>query len=922
VRKEQLLLVGCAAIGALLVFTSTGKYAEVGAAGLTFSSPTSVAIVSAVQPDPVKGLSAEPLKGRSLSQLVRTEKRPALPPLEGPPQPPFWWVRLITWPGPGAGAWGVWKGARGQIVVVKQPTEDPNKPAAPDKPDTPVEPPKPAFDPAKAAKMIRTGGEEVLVRFELTGAFKGQPDWVILEKWPNVTFKVHNLKKENGSELGAYDATPELIQSTTAVFLAKTLENEYWEERIKRHVKDDDHDALVALAKWTFDTLPSHVGIDKMTGIDDKAPYGIAAVRLAIADQTKAVELVPDLAGTKALVEYCRAGFDLDGQIRAWRKFLASGHANDNSALIAVGEELERLGALDAAKANYLKAAQSGDSNAKLRAALVDEREGLVDAAAEELKPLVGVAGVGARAAMALGRIALAQGKIEEAAAYAEQAKKDGSGVELNLLLGSVQYAQAKYADAEKSFAAAREDDAHSAWLSNRGMALVGKGTLPDLDEAKKAFNTCLDKDPMNLLDPLFGLGDAYQRLGDVQHSNDFFETALARSPDNPWILLRMATIKLRDGQPDKALELGMHLLDVAPECDDALWLVGRAAASLSTPDLEKAVTHLRRAVDKEGDNHEFTNEYARALLAAGRVEEAIKVLDAATDVNKGFARSDARMLALAAWARFLGKRPVSPDVLDAIQRGQRATPDDATKDWLESTKKALIEWDHTRVWQDDFDRPPSSNVGNNWREQENLGIGISIDAGHAVFKSQNVKNAAPTRQGATVLDRDEDLGRFKQMQSSFKTCQGVETTFGLHLGPPAERDPKKGRSAFEVAIGCDRNGFMEVWAQVGKEASAKPYLVKDAAGNPRPWPMDDYHTVKIIRKDDVRGVFEIWLDDEQITLTTGTAEKPVTTSRFESQSLNAQPGKMFALGFIVDADAGAMVDVAVDMVQVTKIYK
>ena len=106
------------------------------------------------------------------------------------------------------------------------------------------------------------------------------------------------------------------------------------------------------------------------------------------------------------------------------------------------------------------------------------------------------------------------------------------------------------------------------------------------------------------------------------------------------------------------------------------------------------------------------------------------------------------------------------------------------------------------------------------------------------------------------------------------------------------------------------------------KEASAKPYLVKDAAGNPRPWPMDDFHTVKIIRKDDVRGVFEIWLDDEQISLTIGTPEKPVTVSRFESQSLNAQPGKMFALGFIVDADAGAMVDVAVDTVQVTKIYK
>jgi len=920
VRKEQILLVACAAVGALLVYSSTGKYAEVGAAGLSFSSPAAVSVVAAAQPDPVKGLSAEPLKGRPLSVMVRTEKRPPLPALEGPGQLPPFWVRLITSPGPAAGSW---KGVRAPIVVIKPPEEDPNKPAAPAAPqETPVEPLKPKFNAAKAAKLVGAGGEEVLVRLEPTGAFKGQPDWVILEKWPNVTFKVHSLKKDDGSEIGNYDATPAMIASMT-VTLAKTLENEYNEERIKRHVRDDDHDALVSLAKWTFETLPSHVGIDKMTGVEDKTPYGIAAVKYAIADQKKAVKLVPDLIGTKTLVEYCRAGFDLDGRIRAWREFLEAGHQNDISALIAVGDELERLGAFEAAKALFLKAAQSGDSNAKLKATLIDEREGRTDAAIEQLKPLLDVAGVGARAAMAMARIALGSGQVAEAAAYAEKAKKDGSGAELNQLLGAVQYAQGKYADAEKSFAAAREDDAHSTWLSNRGLALVAKSTLADIEEAKKAFNVCLDKDPLNLLDPLFGLGDCYQRMGDVQHSNDFFETALARSPDNPWILLRMGTIKLRDGQPDKALELGAHLLDVAPGCTDGLWLVGRAAASLPTPDLEKAVTHLRRAVEKEPDNHDFVNEYARALLASGRVEEAIKTLDAAVDVNKGFARNDARMLALDAWAAFQGKRPVNPDVNAVLQRGLRAQPDDATKEWLDTIRKALSDWDKTREWTDDFDRPPSSNVGNGWREQENLGVNVAIDGGRAVFNSKSVKAAATSRQGATILDREEDLGRFKQLIGRFKACQGVETTFGLHMGPPAERDPKsKKSSAFEIALGCDRNGFMEIWVQGPKEASAKPILVKDAAGNPRPWPMDDFHTVKIVRKDDVRGYFEVWLDDEQITLTTGTAEKPVTQSRFEVASLNAQPGRMFALGFIVDADAGALVDVAVDMVQVTKINK
>lgn len=916
-RKEQILLVACAGVGALLVWSATGKYSEVGATDLTFSPASAVKVVSGVQPDPVKGLSAEGLKPRSLSAMVRTEKRPRLPEIPGPGPLPIWWVRLIPSPGPSAESWKAW---RAPMSVVKAPEEDPNAPPPPAVPEP--EPFKPKFVAAKQARLVYTGGDERMVRLELTGAFKGQPDWTILEKWPNVTFKAHQLDKE-GKAIGGYDVTPEMIQSITAVHLAKTLENEYWEERIVRRVKDDDREALVSLAKWTFETLPTRTGVDKATGVEDKAPYGQGAVKFAIADMKKAVKLQNDLAGTKLLVEYCRAGFDLEGQVRAWREFLDSGHANDIGALIAVGDEFERNGALEAAKANFLKAAQTGDSVGKLKAALIEEREGRFDAATEGLKPLVGVAGVGARASMALGRIALSQGNVQEAAAHAEAAKKDGSGPELSLLVGAVQYAQGKFADAEKTFAAARESDAHSVWLSNRAMALVGKATFGDLEEAKKAFNACLDKDPLNLIDPLLGLGDRYQRLGDVQHSNDFFETALLRAPKHPWILLRLAMIRLRDGQPDQALKLGTDLLEVAPGCTDGLWLVGRAAASLPTPDYEKAIAHLRRAVDKEPDNRDYTNEYARALIAAGRVEEAIKVLDAATDVNKGFARNDARMLAMAAWARYLGKRPVNPDVADALQRGLRAQPDDATKEWIEAARKALVEWDHTRVWADDFERPASSNVGNGWREQENLGISVQIDGGgRAVFKAQNVKNAAPGRLGATLLERDEDMGRFREMQATFKAFQGVETTFGLHLGPPGERDQKKGRAAFEIAIGCDRNGFMEVWAPVGRETSARPYLVKDAAGNPRPWPMDDFHTVKIVRKDDLRGIYEIWLDDEQISLTTGTAEKPVVSTKFEVQSLASQAGRMFALGFIVDADGGAQVDVSVDSVQLTKIYK
>jgi len=933
VRKEQLFLVVCAVVGAALVWSSTGRYSEVGAASLTFSPTASVKIVNGAQPDPVKGLSPDPLKGRALSAMVRVEQRPPSPTLPGPLPPPIRWVRPITTPG---ATIENDKNSRAPMVVVKPPEEDPNAAAAPQPKDEPVDqgPAKPKWTKEHQARIVRTGGEETYVRLEPTGAFRGQPDWVILEKWPNVTFRIHSYnvgnKDQPWTEMGVMDATPEMIQGISAVYLSKTLENEFYEERIKRHVGENNRDAIVSFAKWVFETLPSHVGIDPATGFDQKQPYGLEAVARAKGEFKKAQALQNDLDITKQLGACCRAAYDPEGELKAYLDYLHAGHASDIGALNMVGDEYMREGAYESAREHYQKAAATGDTESRLKLGLIAANEGKFDEAADALKPIVGVANFGGRAALALAKISLAQAKLDEAAQYLEQAKRDASGVELNNVVGALQYAQGKYDDAAKSFALAKTDDPRtiSYWRSNRGMALAAQSTLPTLDEAKKEFNACLDKDPLNLVDPLFGLGDYYQRIGDAQHSSDYFETALARAPDNPWILLRLAMIKLRDGQPAAALTLGTHLLEVAPGCNDALWVVGRAAATLDAPDLEKAASHLARAVDKESDNHEFLNEYARALLASGRTDEAIKKLDAACNVNGGFARNDARMLALAAWARYIGKRPVTPDVLDALNRGLRATPDDATKEWLDATKKALIEWDRTRVWRDDFDRSASGNVGNNWREQENLGINIGIGEGsNVVFRTgqSGVRDAAKTRAGATILDREDDLGRFKEMRASFKASQGVETVFGMHLGPLAERpDPngKRGRTAFEISFGCDRNGNMVLWTQLPKEASTTEHIVKDAAGANRQWPMDEAHTVRIVRTDETRGYFEVWLDDEKITYIGGTADKPTPMSRFEIGSLNAQAGRMFAFGFVVDADSGAQVDVSVDWVELTKVIR
>lgn len=912
-RKEQTLFVVCGAIAALLIWGATGKYQEVDAASLPAGK--SVDTIPAVAPDPVADLSTVALTGRGISAQVRSEKRAPLPEIPAPGLLALLWVRPVPAPGPMPDSW---RALRTGIVPKEAPpptdatNPDPNagNVTDPDQPDDPIsdlpEINKKPYDAALEAKLVGKGGEETTVQLIPDGPIKGQPDWVILEQWSSGPFIAVYLDSK-GKEIGRRPFGPQEIEEQfTTVHLRKTLLNEFHEERIRRGVKDGDREAMIRFAQWVYETLPSR------KGAGEERPYGLAAIRLAIEILEKVG--ANDLALARTLGGYYRAVYDVDGELRTYQNYVAK-RPGDSGGLLLLAEAYERHGLHALATSIYEKLAQTGDAEAKLRAGLAALHMGRLKQATETLRGVASAASVAPRAALGLARAALRRGDVQAAASFLDQAKPATAAS--NLVLGSVQYAQGRFADAGNTFAtAAAAEERSTAWRSNRGMALLAAG---DLDGAKKEFDSCLDEDPLNLLDPLFGLGEVHQRNG-LPRSVDVFETAYARAPDHPWILLRLGTARLRDGQPEKALALGMRLLEVAPGCTEGLWLVGRAASSLEKPDWEKAIDYLRRAVQKEPDNRDFLYEFGRALAMGGRMDEAVKVLEAATSVTGGVGRSDARLLALLAWARFHGKRPVV-DVFEALERAKRANPDDPTKDWLTETRRILDVWDATRVWEDTFDPPAKQVLSNGWTEADQAnGVKIgSNDKGHLVFVAEAGKaRAASDREGATRVYRMEDLGRFRSAEATFKAMAGVETIFHMTLGQVPSRTQQARRGGgFEIGVGCDRNGFMVLWVtgHGTTKQGTQEVQVKDAQGNPRPWPMDDFHTVRIVRTDDAKGYFEIWLDEERLLAADG---KPT----FEVPSFSKQANKKFNLGFLVDADTGASVDVAVDWVRVTNTTK
>jgi tetratricopeptide (TPR) repeat protein len=925
VRKEQILLVVAVTLGALLVWSASGSYTEVGAA--TLPAGKAVGLVEARRPDPVGGLAKEPLKGRAAWAVVRSETRPPLPPIPAPSAMPLPWVRPVTRPGPSPEHW---LPLRTAIIPVPKP-KDAEKEKADDSGATPAEPAgdQPAetpelftkakpFDPAKAAKVVQVGKDDVPVILEPTGKFKGQPDWVILEAWPDVTFEIHWLTPKTGVPFAHTPIGPAEIQGYKTVHLKPTLDNCFHEERITRGVRDDDREALIKFAAWCFTDLT------KMSG-EDGAQFGIGAVRKAIEVLEKAKAISADVDLIRTLGSYYRAAFDLDGVARTYLEYL-KGHQTETGAQLLVGEAYERVGCWASARTLYENAAKTGDAESRLRVGLMLEREGELDKAADILKLIAGQAGVGPRANLALARIAVRNGDLKGAAACANEARKDPSA-SLNLVLGSILYLNGKYGEAAATFGAAKEDEVASVWRSNRGLAMLAAG---ELDGSAKEFQTCLDTDPLNLLDPLFGLAEAFQRKSEPDRSNAYYETALARGPADPWMLLRAGTLRLRDGQAQEALKLGLKLLEVAPGCNEGLWLVGRAYASLAEPDWEKSASYLRRVCAKEQENKDFLFEFARVLVLSGKVDEAIKVLEAATDVKSGFARTDGRLIGLLGWARFLAKRPMD-EVLATISRARTAVLDDASKEWLAGVRTILDDWDNTRVWIDECNRQNSTLVGNGWEEKDGAhGINASLSGERLVFASGAVRSTPPSREAATRVYRtqDMDLGRVKEIEASLKAQMGVEFLFhiftantplqerGATTASGGGRSSGRGTGGAELGLGCDRNGMMVLWL-AGSSAKSQNIEIqlKDAAGNPRPWPMDEFHTVRFVRKDHQKGIWEVWFDDERIA-------GPDGKTTFEMSAFSRQPGKAFGMGFLVDAETGSAVNVESEYVKVTKTNK
>ena len=86
---------------------------------------------------------------------------------------------------------------------------------------------------------------------------------------------------------------------------------------------------------------------------------------------------------------------------------------------------------------------------------------------------------------------------------------------------------------------------------------------------------------------------------------------------------------------------------------------------------------------------------------------------------------------------------------------------------------------------------------------------------------------------------------------------------------------------------------------------------MKDAEGKPRLWPADgQFHTIRLDRIDDQKGIWGIQLDGENLPL----------PEAIEISALARQRGRPCTIAVHVDGDPGAPVELKIDRIEIQRL--
>ncbi|WP_210530383.1 tetratricopeptide repeat protein [Rubellimicrobium arenae] len=335
---------------------------------------------------------------------------------------------------------------------------------------------------------------------------------------------------------------------------------------------------------------------------------------------------------TQAAIEHLEAGIrDLPGQyvgvkVDLARLYLQVGRADDAIAILAAWQD-DRTAPDDVLQALADAHLAKGDSDA-----------------AKDLFARIAGRGTSASGAVGLARLAVAAGRLEEAARILNDADRSfPDDVQLDVEVGNLLGAQGNY---EQALARYRDglgtDRDNPALLKGESLALFR------LDRVEDALAPAvrLSQRSGAVAGDYLWLGTLQEKLGRMDAAVAAYERTLELAPD-AWIALNNLAAVLSDQDPSRALGLARRAAELAPGNPDVQDTL--AWAELKAGHAEEAATRYATLRTTEPASPVLAFRHGLALIAAGQVKEGRHLLQHALDLDPTFPGSDEAHRILAA---------------------------------------------------------------------------------------------------------------------------------------------------------------------------------------------------------------------------------------------------------------------------------
>jgi tetratricopeptide (TPR) repeat protein len=157
----------------------------------------------------------------------------------------------------------------------------------------------------------------------------------------------------------------------------------------------------------------------------------------------------------------------------------------------------------------------------------------------------------------------------------------------------------------------------HRGELSRRGWK--------DLKKAIALYKQAIEKDG-SLPGPRYRLALCCWSAGQVEKAKAYLATELQLSPDNPDVLLSMATIFIKLDDPDSASNCLLKAIDLKASCPDAYYYLGCINILKARP--ETAAELLQKAVELNPRHSSALKELAHLFLVSGSFTAALEKIN------------------------------------------------------------------------------------------------------------------------------------------------------------------------------------------------------------------------------------------------------------------------------------------------------